>query len=107
MDGVGGLDLIRPLKDISPRAGFELLSTRNLAWLSPDLFHHFQSTCESSMKEKIRQATKEEFMAAPLHRGNAEQMSKTMDVSGDGSLTEDEFCSGKGMGKAQGKGANQ
>lgn len=48
--------------------------------------------------------TKEEFMAVPHHRDNAEQMFKAMDVNGDGALTKDEFCAGKGMGQGMGKG---
>ncbi len=48
--------------------------------------------------------TKEEFMATPHHRGNAEQIFTAMDVNGQGFLTKDQFCSGKGMGKGQGQG---
>ena len=74
-----------------------------------------QQRFDSLDTNKDGQVTKEEFMAAPHHRGNAEQMFKTMDATGDSSLTQDEFCSGKGMGqgmgkgmgKGQGKGANQ
>lgn len=58
--------------------------------------------------------TKEEFMAAPHHRGNPEEMFKAMDVNGHGYLTKDEFCSGRGhgrhgggMGQGQGSGTNQ
>ena len=51
--------------------------------------------------------TKEEFMAAPYYKGNAEQMFKAMDLNGDGPLTKDEFCSGKGMGRGAGKGMGQ
>lgn len=58
--------------------------------------------------------TLEEFMAAPHHRGNPEEMFKTMDVSGHGYITRDEFCSGRGrhgmgggMGQGQGAGTNQ
>ena len=43
--------------------------------------------------------TKEEFMAAPHHRGDPEEMFKAMDVNGHGYLTKDEFCSGQGMGR--------
>jgi hypothetical protein len=46
----------------------------------------------------------EEFSAVPHPRGNAEQMFKGMDGDGDGFLTKDEFCSGKGMGKGAGQG---
>ena len=70
-----------------------------------------QQRFDSLDTSKDGQVTKEEFMAAPHHRGDAEQMFKTMDVNGDSSLTKDEFCSGKGMGQGmgsgQGKGANQ
>jgi len=60
--------------------------------------------------------TLQEFMAAPHHRGNPEEMFKAMDVNGHGYLTKDEFCSGRGrhrggmgggMGQGQGTGANQ
>jgi hypothetical protein len=60
--------------------------------------------------------TKEEFMAAPHHRGNPEEMFKAMDVNGHGYITKDEFCSGsgrgtggmgRGMGQGQGTGTNQ
>jgi hypothetical protein len=60
--------------------------------------------------------TLEEFMAAPHHRGNAEEMFKAMDVNGHGYITKDEFCSGRGrgrggmgrgMGQGQGTGTNQ
>jgi hypothetical protein len=46
-------------------------------------------------------------MKAPHQRANPEQMFKTMDVNGDGSLTKDEFCSGKGMGMGKGMGQGQ
>jgi Ca2+-binding EF-hand superfamily protein len=42
--------------------------------------------------------TREEFMAAPHRRDNPEEIFKAMDTDGDGKLTEDEFCSGKGKG---------
>lgn len=51
--------------------------------------------------------TLEEFNAVPHHRGNAEQAFKAMDRDGNGTLSKDEFCSGKGMGKGMGKGASQ
>ncbi len=60
--------------------------------------------------------TEEEFMAAPHHRGNPEEMFKAMDVNGRGYITKDEFCSGRGrgrhgmgggMGQGQGTGTNQ
>jgi hypothetical protein len=56
---------------------------------------------------------KDEFMASPHYRVDAEQRFKTMDVNGRGYLTKDEFCSGKGkgmgrgMGQGQGQGKNQ
>jgi len=56
---------------------------------------------------KDGQVTKDEFLAAPHHRGNAEQMFNTMDVNGRGYVTKDEFCSGKGMGKGMGGGMGQ
>jgi hypothetical protein len=60
---------------------------------------------------KDGQVGKEEFLAAPHHRDNPEQMFKELDVKGRGYLTRDEFCSGKGMGRGmgqgQGTGANQ
>jgi hypothetical protein len=56
---------------------------------------------------KDGQLTKDEFLAAPHHRGNAEQMFQTMDVNGRGYLTKDEFCSGKGMGRGMGGGKGQ
>jgi hypothetical protein len=43
--------------------------------------------------------TKEEFMAAPHHKGNPEEMFKAMDVNGHGYITKDEFCAGQGMGR--------
>jgi len=43
--------------------------------------------------------TKEEFMADPDHKGNAEEKFKAMDVNGHGYITKEEFCSGQGMGK--------
>jgi hypothetical protein len=68
-----------------------------------------QERFDSLDTNKDGQVTKDEFMAAPHHRGNAEQMFKAMDVNGDGFLTKDEFCSGKGMGmgKGMGKGVGQ
>ena len=58
--------------------------------------------------------TKEEFMAAPHHRGNPEEMFKAMDVNGHGYITKEEFCSGRGRGRhgmgggaGQGAGTNQ
>jgi hypothetical protein len=43
--------------------------------------------------------TKEEFIAAPHHRGNPEEMFKAMDVNGHGYITKEEFCSSQGTGK--------
>ena len=60
--------------------------------------------------------TKEEFMAAPHHRGDPEEMFKAMDVNGHGYITKEEFCSGRGrgrhkmsggMGQGQSEGTNQ
>jgi hypothetical protein len=62
---------------------------------------------------KDGQLTKDEFLAAPHHTGNAEQMFKAIDVNGRGHIRKEEFCSGKGMGmgrgmdQGQGKGASQ
>jgi len=56
---------------------------------------------------KDGQLTKDEFLAAPHHRGNAEQMFQAMDVNGRGFVTKDEFCSGKGMGRGMGGGMGQ
>jgi len=66
---------------------------------------------------KDGKVSKDEFLAAPHYKDNAEQMFKAMDVNGRGYVTKDEFCSGKGMGmgkgmgggmrQGQGKGANQ
>jgi hypothetical protein len=53
---------------------------------------------------KDGQVSKDEFLAAPHHMGNAEQMFKAMDVNGRGYLTKDDFCSGKGMGMGKGMG---
>jgi len=54
--------------------------------------------------DKNAQVSKEEFLAAPHHRDNPEQMFKAMDVNGRGYLTRDEFCSDKGMGMGGGMG---
>lgn len=51
--------------------------------------------------------SQEEFTAIPHHRGNAEQMFKNMDRDSDGTLSNDEFCAGKGTGKGMGKGMPQ
>ena len=56
---------------------------------------------------KDGQVTQDEFLAAPHHRGNAEQMFKAMDVNGRGYVTKDEFCSGKGMGRGMSRGMGQ
>jgi hypothetical protein len=72
-----------------------------------------QQRFDSLDTDKSGMVTKDEFMKAPHHRGDAEQMFETMDVNKDSSLTKDEFCSGKGkgmgrgMGQGQGKGASQ
>lgn len=50
--------------------------------------------------------TREEFMAAPHRRDNPDEIFKAKDANGDEKLTEQEFCSGKGMGYGgKGKGA--
>jgi hypothetical protein len=58
---------------------------------------------------KDGKVSKDEFMKAPHGKGNPEQMFKSMDVKGQGYLTKDELCSGKGMGmgKGMGKGMGQ
>jgi hypothetical protein len=68
-----------------------------------------QQRFESLDTDKNGQVSKAEFLAAPHHRGNAEQMFNAMDVNGQGYLTKDQFCSGKGrgMGKGMGKGMGQ
>lgn len=38
-----------------------------------------------------------EFMAVSHRGGNAEQIFKSRDANGDGVLTKEEFCAGKGM----------
>ena len=48
--------------------------------------------------------SKDEFLAAPHQRSNPEEMFQAMDVNGQGYLTKDEFCSGKGMGQGMGQG---
>ncbi len=48
--------------------------------------------------------TREEFMAAPHNMNHAEQMFNSMDVNGRGYLSEDDFCSGRGMGQGMGRG---
>jgi hypothetical protein len=48
-----------------------------------------QDRFDSLDTNKDGQVTKEEFMAAPHYRGNAEQMFKTMDANVDGSLTKE------------------
>ena len=63
-----------------------------------------QQRFDSLDTNKDGQVSKDEFLAAPHHRGNAEQMFKAMDVNGRGYLTKDDFCSGKGMGMGQGMG---
>ncbi len=66
-----------------------------------------QERFDSFDTNKDGQVTKEEFLAAPHHRGNAEQMFKAMDVNARGYITKDEFCSGKGKGQGMGKGKEQ
>ena len=66
-----------------------------------------QERFDSLDTNKDGQVTKDEFLAAPHRRGDAEQMFKTMDVNGHGYITKDEFCSGKGMGRGMGKGMGQ
>lgn len=63
-----------------------------------------QARFDSLDTNKDGQVTKNEFLAAPHRRANAEQMFQTMDVSGRGYITKDEFCSGKGMGRGMGQG---
>jgi hypothetical protein len=53
---------------------------------------------------KDAQVSKAEFLAAPHHRDNPEQMFTAMDVHKRGYLTRDEFCSDKGMGMGKGMG---
>lgn len=66
------------------------------------------SGCQQRFDEfdanKDGKVTREEFLAVPHHRGNAEQNFKGMDTNGDGLLTKDEFCTDKGRGR--GAGAN-
>jgi Ca2+-binding EF-hand superfamily protein len=66
-----------------------------------------QDRFDSLDTNKDGKVTKEEFAAVPHHRGNAEQMFKSMDVKGKGYLTKNEFCSGKGMGMGKGMGKGQ
>ena len=56
---------------------------------------------------KDGKVSKDEFLAAPHYKDNAEQMFKAMDVNGRGYVTKDEFCSGKGMGRGTGGGMGQ
>ena len=58
-----------------------------------------QQRFETLDTNKDGQVTKEEFLAAPHHRGNPEQVFNSMDVNGQGYLTKDQFCAGKGMGQ--------
>lgn len=64
-----------------------------------------QDRFDSLDTSKDGQVTKEEFMAAPHYRGDAEQRFKAMDANGDGTLTKDEFCANKGRGPGKGQGA--
>lgn len=66
-----------------------------------------QERFDSLDTNKDGQVTKEEFMAVPHYRGNAEEMFKAMDVNGHGYITKDEFCAGKGKGRRMGRGAGQ
>lgn len=66
-----------------------------------------QQRFESMDSNKDGQVSKAEFMAAPHHRENPEQMFKAMDVNGRGYLTKDDFCSGKGKGMGMGGGMGQ
>ena len=63
-----------------------------------------QDRFDSLDTNKDGKVTKDEFMAVPHYRGNAEEMFKTMDVNGHGYITKDEFCAGKGKGGRMGKG---
>lgn len=51
--------------------------------------------------------TKGEFMAFPHWRSNPEKVFNSMDVNGQGYVTEAEFCAGKGMGRGMGRGRMQ
>jgi len=65
-----------------------------------------QKNFASMDKDGDGAVTREEFMAAPHRRDNPEEIFKARDTNGNGKLTEDEFCSGKGMGYGgKGKGA--
>ena len=67
-----------------------------------------QDRFDSMDANKDGQVSKDEFMAAPHGKGNPDQMFKSMDVKGQGFLTKDQFCSGKGMGMGgMGKGMGQ
>lgn len=50
---------------------------------------------------------KGEFMAQHHPGRRADDIFKSRDSNGDGVLTQEEFCSGKGMGRGMGKGKNQ
>jgi len=51
--------------------------------------------------------TKAEFMTSPHPGGRGEEVFKSRDTNGDGGLTKDEFCAGRGMGGGMGKGRMQ
>lgn len=51
--------------------------------------------------------TLEEFKTIQHPRGNAEDIFKSRDLNGDHSITEEEFCATKGMGKGMGRGKRQ
>jgi hypothetical protein len=44
----------------------------------------------------------EEFKTIPHHRGYPEEIFKSKDINGDGFLTQEELCAGKGMHKRMG-----
>jgi len=54
---------------------------------------------DSMDADKDRAVTKQEFMAVPHPRGQAEEVFKSRDVDRDERLSEEEFCSGKGFGR--------
>jgi len=51
--------------------------------------------------------TKEEFMAVGHPGGRPEEVFKSRDTDGDGAVSKDDFCAGKGRGRGRGKGPVQ